>query len=299
MFQVPDICLSPRPISLLGTIMITGTIALSVAGLQGSTGQNTVIETFSQKGTSDFRTMGSTKPRVISQSGSAYLMEDMKETNREHAYLPQLRSIINIIAEYPSTEIVENDPQIGSNLPEFSMYEILANGSMMSMTQCLTCSFATSVAYNTSGYTDLGSYENRVAPIPNELEVMIMTEQLKQLTLDLRELDKKYDGKMDALGNKMDSKIDDLGNKMDLRFNKLEEKIGAMSTRLVEISDRLTDKVNATNIEVTEIKTKIDRNNTLTEKFKIPLIVAVIAGLIVVFANHSPAIFRALAGGTP
>lgn len=280
MSQVPDIYLSPR--TLLDTIIITGTIMFSIAGFQGATSQSSALETFSQKGTSNFRTMGSTKSRLISKSGSAYLMEDgdTEKTNRERSYLHQLGSIINIIAEHPLPGIVDNDPHMGSNLTKISIYEILLNGSIINTRQCFMGPFTTDAAYATSGFTVLDSPYSPTVQTLDEIEVMAMTQELKQLADDLRELNKKLDGKMDSFDTKFDTKLIRLEAKIDKSFE-----------TLMEISNRLAEKVNTINTNVVTIKTTMDINNSWKEKLQIPIVV----GLIVAIANNLPAIFKAFA----
>lgn len=282
MSQAPNICISPSPIYLLGTLIITGTIAFSLAGLPG---EANAIKSFSHSRISNYRTMGSVRSRTISNSGSTYLMDDIKDTDREYGYLHldqrELRSIINIIADYPSLEKMSNDTQKGSNLPKISMYEIMTNGSIINMRQGAVGALTVGDAYTTSGYTELGLPSNPIIRTQDEIEVMAMAQEVKQLAQELHDLSDKIDTKVGNLDKDMVAKLDKLDAKIDKNFDKL-----------TEISNKLSDKVSVINTEVAVINTKIDSNNTFKEKFQIPLLVA----LIVVLANHLPDIIKVLSG---
>ena len=273
MYQAPNNYVSSRSLTLLGTtIIVAGTIAFSIAGLQAATSQNEALETFSQKGMSNFRTMGSTTSRSVSESGTTYLMDDIKEKNREPSYLlpGELGSIVDIISAYPPRETIANDTENSSNLPENTEYAIQPNGSIINLSTHLMGSFTAGVAYDTSIYTKLEWPISPSAQNPDEIEVMAMTEQLTQLTLDLREIDKKYDGKIDNLNKDLDSK-----------FVRLETKIETAIDKLAVTVKELGDKVDTINTNVIQIKTTMDVNNSWKVKFQIPLFVS----LVVVIAT--------------
>lgn len=196
-------------------------------------------------------------------------------------------------------KVMSNEVQTWKNLTTESEYAILPNGGIINVRQWIAYSFTAGVAYATSGYIALGLSDSSSTPTPNEIEVMVLTQELKQLAQDLRDLGNKFDGKMDNFDNNFDLKLDKIDAKMDsynkdleTKFDKLEAKIDKAYDKLTDISNKLSDKVTAVNTDVVKINTKMDINNTWKEKFQIPLIVA----LIVVIANHLPAIIKLFTG---
>jgi len=287
MDQLLDSDVNPRSISLIGTIMVAGTIAFSIAGLHATPSRNEALDTFLQKGVSNFRAMGSTTSRSVSESGTTYLMDDIKEKNRELGYLllGELESTVGIISAYPPKEMTDNNIENSSNLPENSKYEISPNGSIINTSKHLMNSFTTGAAYDTSNYTKLEGPLSPSIQTVDGIEVMAMTEQLQQLSLDLRELDKKYDGKVESLHKDLNAK-----------FDKLDVKMDKMLVTLTGLSTKLSDKVDAINTDVVTIKTTMKTNDTWKGKLLMPLIVGLTVVLATVVANHLPAIFKVFMG---
>ena len=292
MDQLLNSDVNPRSISLIGTIMVAGTIAFSIAGLHATPSQNEALDTFLQKGVGNFRSMGSTKSRSVSESGTTYLMEDIKGTNRELGYLllGEFESTLGIISAYPPKEMTANNIENSSNLPENPKYEISPNGGIINTSKHLMNSFTAGAAYDTSNYTKLEGPLSPSIKTPDGIEVMIMAmaEQLTQLTRELRELDKKYDGKIEGLNKDLDSK-----------FVRLEAKIDTVFDKLSLIATNLSDKVSIINTDVAIIKSHIETQKTWKERLQMPLITGLIIASFIVIANHLPAIFNALVGSRP
>jgi len=217
--------------------MITGTIVFSIAGFHGATSQSAALETFLQNGTSNFRTMASSKSRSISKGGSTYLMEDIKETDQERGYLLQHGSIINIIADYPLPKIVEDDLQTGSNLTKISIYEILPNGSIINISQGLKDSFTTGDAYATSSYTKLESSYSPSILNPDEIEVMAMTQEVRDLGARINSIDDKYDKKIDGISEKLFQELKDISKFL----SGIDGRLGIIETKVSGIENRTTN----------------------------------------------------------
>ena len=173
-----------------------------------------------------------------------------------------------------------NDTQTLNNSTQGPTYAILPNGCIINLGEWLKCSFTAGVAYAISSNTTLGLLKSSSTPIFDEIEVKIMTEQLEQLSLDLRELNKKLDNKVDNLDKKLDLNFDKLDKKIDSKFDKLEVKI-----------EKILDKLTETNIVVAGIQATIATNNTRKERFQIPLFVGLTIGLVVVIATAVLRIF--------
>ena len=201
-----------------------------------------------------------------------------------------------------SKKKMANDTQVLNNFTQGPTYAILPNGCIINLGEWLKYSFTTGIAYAISNYTTLGLLKSSSTPIFDEIEVTTMTEQLEQLSQDLRDLNKKLDSKVDNLDKKLDlnfdkldkkidSKVDKLDLKFDLKFDKLEVKIEKMLDKLTEISNKISEKVTATNIEVAGIQATTATNNTWKEKFQIPLFVGLAVGLVVVIATAAIRVF--------
>lgn len=126
---------------------------------------------------------------------------------------------------------------------------------------------------------------NDILETEDGFEVMALEEQLKQLTQDLRDLNKKLDGKVESFDKDLDAKFDKLEAKIEKSFDKLELKI-----------DKLAEKISSINTDITIIKTHHGIEQTWKEKLKMPIITGLFVALFVVIANNLPAIFKALAG---
>jgi len=240
--QAPDISISHRSVSLLGTIIITGTVVFSIVGFQGTLGQNAVLDIFPQKVRANLGVPDA--KRSISSNSSTYLMEDTKETNRDRGYLDQLGSIINVIADYTSPEIIEDDLQMGSNLTKKSIYEILANGSMISTRQCFTGTFTAGNAYFNSGFTILESPYSPSIQTLDEIEVMAMTQEVRDLSARINSIDDKYDKKIDGISDRLWQELKDISGTLkniDGRLGIMETKVSGIETKTSKIEDRTTN----------------------------------------------------------
>lgn len=243
MLQAPDISISHRSVSLLGTIIITGTVVFSTVGLQGTLGQNAVLDIFPQKvranlGVSDAK-------KSIASNSSTYLIG---ETNIEGSYLHfdrrELGSIINIIADYPSLEKIANDQQICNNLPKTSMYEILLNSGIININQCLKESFNVGSAYATSGFTVLESPYSPSILTLDEIEVIAMTQEVRDLSARLNSIDDKYDKKIEGISDRLWQELKDISGTLkniDGRLGIVETKFSGMKTNISKIENRTTN----------------------------------------------------------
>jgi regulator of replication initiation timing len=180
-----------------------------------------------------------------------------------------------------SKKKMANDAKALNNLTQDCAYAFLPNGSIINLGEWLKYSFTTGIAYAISSYTTLGLLKSSSTPIFDEIEVTTMTEQLEQLSQDLRDLNKKFDSKVDNLDKKLDLNFDKLDKKIDSKVDKLDLKFDKLEVKIEKILDKLT----ATNIVVAGIQATTTTNNTWKERFQIPLFVGLTVGLVVVIAT--------------
>ena len=234
MDQLLDSNVNPRSISLIGTIIVAGTIAYSIAGLHATPIRNEALDTFLQKGVGNYRAMGSTKSRSVSESGTTYLIDGINETNRELGYLllGELESTVGIISAYPPKEMT--DKENSSNLPESSKYEISPNGSIINTNRHLMNSFTTGDAYATSGFTTLESPYSPLAKTLEEIEVIAMTQEVRDLGARINSIDDKYDKKIDGISEKLFQELKDISKSLsgiDGRLGIIETKVSGIENR--------------------------------------------------------------------
>ena len=127
-----------------------------------------------------------------------------------------------------------NDAKVLNNLTQDCTYAFLPNGCIINLGEWLKCSFTTGIAYAISSYTTLGLLKSSSTPILDEIEVMTMTQEVRDLGTRLNILDEKYDKKIDGISVILRQEFKEISASL----KNIDGRLGIIESKVTGIQDR-------------------------------------------------------------